>query len=294
MTPLTRRAILAGATALAATGAAAAPRARLLDGRWRRFGTRSDPDHGAWDAILARAVYRGRDGVVRFDYAGTDKAQVDAYVASLSVVDPSTLSAPAAFAYWVNAYNAVTVQTVLAHWPVASIREIGGGILSRGPWKDKRFPVAGTTLSLDDIEHGILRPIWQDPRIHYAVNCASVGCPDLAPRAWNSDRLPAHARCCCARLHRPSPRGRGDATRPRPFLDLRLVPDRFRRFPASRDRSHSGIRRARQGRRHPPQYHHRGLSLRLVDKRLSRETRQGQPPAQPLVSGACGSGLISR
>ena len=189
MQALTRRALVAGAAAsLAATGVTAAPRSRLIDPRWRRFGSEGDPDHGAWDTILARAVRRGRDGVARFDYAGTGKAEVDAYVALLSAIDPTRLSAPAAFAYWVNAYNAVTVQVVLAHWPVSSIRKIGGTLFAPGPWREKLFSVAGTTLSLDDIEHGILRPVWRDPRIHYAVNCASVGCPDLAGRAWRSDR----------------------------------------------------------------------------------------------------------
>jgi len=192
MTGLTRRALVAGAAAsFAASGVTAAPRSRLHDPRWRRFGSQADPDHGAWDAILARAVARGRDGVARFDYAGTGKGRVDAYVASLSAVDPAMLTAPAAFAYWVNAYNAVTIQVVLAHWPVRSIRDIGGGLFAGGPWKQKLFPVAGTNLSLDDIEHGILRPVWQDPRIHYAVNCASIGCPDLAPRAYTSRRMGA-------------------------------------------------------------------------------------------------------
>jgi hypothetical protein len=76
------------------------------------------------------------------------------------------LTAPAAIAYWTNAYNAVTVQVVLARWPLRSIRAISGGLFAPGPWREKLFPVAGTVLSLDDIEHGILRPVWREPRVH--------------------------------------------------------------------------------------------------------------------------------
>jgi hypothetical protein len=91
------------------------------------------------------------------------------------------MSRPAQFAYWVNLYNALTVRTVLERYPVASILDIklSAGPLSFGPWRAKLVEVAGIPLSLDDIEHRILRPIWRDPRIHYVVNCASLGCPDL-------------------------------------------------------------------------------------------------------------------
>jgi len=190
----TRRNLLAGAgalgmAALVPPAAHAAPAARLIDPRWTRFGTQGDPDHGAWDAILSAGLRRGGDGIARFDYAATSRARVDAYVAGLARVDPGTLTSGAAFAYWVNLYNAVTVQIVLGAYPVSSIREIGGGLFSSGPWRSASVRVADVALSLDDIEHGILRPVWRDPRIHYAVNCASLGCPDLAGRAYVSGRL---------------------------------------------------------------------------------------------------------
>ncbi|MEO0914732.1 MAG: DUF547 domain-containing protein, partial [Pseudomonadota bacterium] len=104
---------------------------------------------------------------------------------------PASLTAAAAFAYWVNLYNAVTVQVVLQSYPVNSIRDIGGGLFSAGPWRTKLVRVAGQDLSLDDIEHGILRPVWGDARVHYAVNCASIGCPNLANRAYSARRLGA-------------------------------------------------------------------------------------------------------
>ncbi|MEM8871103.1 MAG: DUF547 domain-containing protein [Pseudomonadota bacterium] len=193
MHTVTRRTMLAGMSAgiLAPPQSHAAPASRLVDARWRQFGTGGDPDHGAWTAVLGRHLSLGADGIARFDYANADLRAVEAYVARLESVDPGGLASAPAFAFWVNLYNAVTVRTVLRSFPVSSIRKIGGGVLSRGPWRQKLVRVADVPLSLDDIEHGILRPIWRDPRIHYAVNCAAIGCPNLAARAYSSNRLGA-------------------------------------------------------------------------------------------------------
>ena len=75
---------------------------------------------------------------------------------------------------------------MLEHYPLDSIRDIRAGLFSRGPWRLELIEVEGEKLTLDDIEHRILRPIWRDPRIHYAVNCASIGCPNLQPRAFTA------------------------------------------------------------------------------------------------------------
>jgi hypothetical protein len=96
--------------------------------------------------------------------------------------------------YWINLYNALTIKTVLEKYPVASIRDINisPGLFSSGPWGAKLVKVEGEEVTLDDIEHRILRPIWKDPRIHYAVNCASIGCPNLLATAFtagNTDQL---------------------------------------------------------------------------------------------------------
>ncbi|MDZ7759199.1 MAG: DUF547 domain-containing protein [Desulfovermiculus sp.] len=89
--------------------------------------------------------------------------------------------------FWINLYNALTIQLVLEHYPVDSIKDISFGFLSfGGPWKEKLVTVEGQELSLNDIEHRILRPIWKDPRIHYGVNCASMGCPNLQPEAFTA------------------------------------------------------------------------------------------------------------
>ncbi|MGR4000176.1 MAG: DUF547 domain-containing protein [Alphaproteobacteria bacterium] len=99
------------------------------------------------------------------------------------------LNLNAQFAFWCNLYNSLTLQVVLQNWPVESIRNINisPGLFARGPWNAEIIEVQNQPLTLNDIEHRILRPIWKDPRIHYAVNCASIGCPNL--QLWNSQTL---------------------------------------------------------------------------------------------------------
>ena len=80
---------------------------------------------------------------------------------------------------------------MLRFYPVDSIRDISSGFFSPGPWKKELLNVEGQSLTLNDIEHRILRPIWQDPRIHYAVNCASLGCPNLPVIAFSEDNTDA-------------------------------------------------------------------------------------------------------
>ena len=150
-------------------------------------------DHAAFDALVARRARNARDGVVRVDYAGwraspADRAALAAYIAALSRLDPLSLTRSEQFAYWANLYNAVTIDVVIDHWPVRSIRDIRSG-LRPGPWRRKLVTVGGVDLSLDDIEHEILRKGWSEPRVHYAVNCASIGCPNLPLRAFRGATL---------------------------------------------------------------------------------------------------------
>lgn len=175
-----------------AAGASAAPEAELWE-RWSAHaqGSTATIDHAAWDAFLSRYVRRGPDGVNRFAYAlvsDEDKAALAAYLRALADVRISEYSREEQLAYWINLYNALTVDVVLDHYPIESIRDISisPGFFSVGPWKKKLLDVDGEALSLDDIEHRILRPIWKDPRIHYAVNCASIGCPNLATSAFTA------------------------------------------------------------------------------------------------------------
>ena len=182
MTQITRRFALAAGAAFLASPAFAAPSAQLISGPWQSFGSASDPDHGPWAAFLDRYVVAGstsKVAKVRYGQAVRDGARLTGYLDSLQAVDPTSLSRKAAMAYWLNFYNALTVDLVLEAFPVDSIKKVRGGLFNTGPWGEKVVTVAGRTLSLDDIEHGILRPVWKDPRIHYGVNCASLGCPDL-------------------------------------------------------------------------------------------------------------------
>lgn len=149
------------------------------------------PDHGPWDRLLEAYISQGPDGVARFDYGGVlpeDRAALEGYIAHLAAQRPTQLTRPQQLAYWINLYNALTVEVVLDHYPVQSIRRIKfGRLLALGPWGKDLIEVDGTPLSLDDIEHRILRPVFQDPRIHYGVNCASIGCPDLRAEAYRGE-----------------------------------------------------------------------------------------------------------
>jgi hypothetical protein len=148
-------------------------------------------DHAPWQNFLRSHVVAGADGVARVGYgrvSSADKAALDSYVQALASVPVSTLSRAEQRAYWINLYNAATVRLVLDRYPVASIRDIdiSPGLFAVGPWGKKLFAIEGEAVSLNDIEHRILRPIWKDPRLHYALNCASIGCPDLQVEAFTA------------------------------------------------------------------------------------------------------------
>ena len=151
--------------------------------------------HHVWDEILARYVVAGDDGVNRFDYANVSdehRAQLNDYITSLEKITVTELAATAQFAYWINLYNAVTVRVILDHYPLASIRDIKFKWYIRGPWKKKLVTLAGDyELSLDNIEHDIVRPIFGDARAHYVLNCAALGCPNLRRQAYTRDNLEA-------------------------------------------------------------------------------------------------------
>lgn len=148
--------------------------------------------HSAWTAILAAYVKPGADGLNRFDYGAlraseADRAVLAEYLASFAALDFDNLTRNEAFAAWANLYNALTIDHMIGRYPVKSIRS--GYIV--GPWKEVKIVADGREVSLDDIEHKILRVEWSDPRVHYAVNCASIGCPNLQTRAWEASTLDA-------------------------------------------------------------------------------------------------------
>lgn len=194
---LSRRSALMGMTALAiaapAASALAAPSSSLIDGYWNASGSADNVDHSAWGSFLSSYVRPGSDGVNRVAYGSVsdaDKQALKGYIAMLESSDPTSLTRDAQMAYWINLYNAKTVDLVIDAYPVSSIKKIKGGLFNTGPWDEKVMNVAGRPLSLNDVEHGILRPVWNnDPRIHYAVNCASIGCPNLGTQPFTSANL---------------------------------------------------------------------------------------------------------
>lgn len=175
--------------------AVAAPKAELWD-----FWSQSDEastqvvSHESWDGFLKKYIAE-QDGINLMAYgavSGSDKKLLKDYLRELADARPRSLNRQEQLAYWINMYNALTVDLILDNHPVESIRDISPGLFAGGPWDDELVTVEGESLTLNDIEHRILRPIWQDPRLHYAVNCASLGCPNLATDAYtaqNSERL---------------------------------------------------------------------------------------------------------
>jgi hypothetical protein len=159
--------------------------------RWEAHDAQSTTriDHAKWRRFLLRYLVVGEDGVNRVRYGAVsqaDRRHLDNYIERLGELTIAEHNRGEQFAYWINLYNAVTLAVVLDHYPVASMMDISisPGIFSRGPWGKKMIHSDGETLSLDDIEHRILRPIWRDTRIHYAVNCAAIGCPNLRRSAF--------------------------------------------------------------------------------------------------------------
>lgn len=172
-------------------------------------------DHTAWDVLLRRHVVSVRGGhASEVDYAGMrrDRTALKQYLAALSVLsekDFEAMSRPARLAFLINAYNAWTVELILSAGPgLASIRDLGSVL--RSPWKRTFIPLLGAQRALDDIEHEMIRTPgrYDEPRIHFAVNCASVGCPALREEAYVAERLEPQ-------LEDATRRFLGDATRNR-------------------------------------------------------------------------------
>jgi Protein of unknown function, DUF547 len=180
---------------LAGASAQAAPRAELWD-RWLAHDPASilQIDHDDWDVFLVRYLRIGADGVHRVAYGEVepaDRALLQDYIARLVGLPISAYSRPEQMAYWINLYNALVVLLVVDHYPVASIRDIGKATDAPGvgPWRRKLVEIEGTPLSLYDIAHRILRPIWRDPRVHYALACGAMSCPSLQPEPFYGAQL---------------------------------------------------------------------------------------------------------
>ena len=142
-------------------------------------------DHSLFASLLDRHLKAGM-----VDYKGfqKDEAILDQYLDRLAAVDPEVLSNQEQFAFYANAYNAWTLKLILSRYPdIGSIKELGS--IFKSPWKKKIARIDGQLLTLDQIEHDILRKRFKDPRVHFAVNCASKGCPPLQEEPFTGSRL---------------------------------------------------------------------------------------------------------
>ena len=172
--------------------ALAAPKSELWP-YWNQ--SRSDSnievDHQLWQSLLSRFVRESADGINRVAYREFDEAaklELSNYLESMSRVAPTQLNQNEQLAYWINLYNAQTVQVVLDHPKKKSILSMGP-FFAFGPWDEPYLTIEGKPVTLNDIEHRILRPIWQDHRLHYVLNCASIGCPNLNRHAYQAELI---------------------------------------------------------------------------------------------------------
>ena len=168
----------------------AAPKSDLWE-RWTAHqpeGTLA-PDYQVWSDFLRRYLDTSNpDGIHRVDYDGVtseDEEGLKQYLLRLQKISVSRLSRIQQLPYWINLYNAITVHLILEHYPLDSIVDIRYEFFDFGPWDEKLLQIEDEEVSLNDIEHRILRPIWKDPRLHYALNCASLGCPNLQPESFH-------------------------------------------------------------------------------------------------------------
>lgn len=132
-------------------------------------------DHSIYADLLDKYVHQGN-----VDYRGfkTEESKLDQYLKVLENVDSKSLSKNEQFAFYINAYNAWTIKLILSGYPgIESIKDLGS--IFQSPWKKKICRIDGDVITLDDIEHTILRPRFKDSRVHFAINCASVSCPPL-------------------------------------------------------------------------------------------------------------------
>lgn len=147
------------------------------------------PSHVIWDEILKK--YVTVEGRVNYALWHREDQQLNTYLEQLSQHPPQkNWSTKEELSYWINAYNAFTVKVILNHYPVASIKDIGGSIpMHTTVWDEEFFEIGNKKMSLGAIEHRILRKYYDEPRIHFAINCASVSCPILRREAFFPDQL---------------------------------------------------------------------------------------------------------
>ncbi|WP_133128726.1 DUF547 domain-containing protein [Legionella nagasakiensis] len=150
--------------------------------------------HQEWQDFLSRCVITNREGINLVDYthlSKSDRDLLERYINHMSQIEISNYNRQEQLAFWLNLYNALTVQTIAHYYPVASIQEINisPGLFSVGPWGANLITINGTQLSLDEIHNRIIRAIWNDPRTHYAINNGSIGAANLSKQAFQGPLL---------------------------------------------------------------------------------------------------------
>jgi len=145
--------------------------------------------HNEWQSFLDHSVITNQEGINLVDYEHIGQKETSLlknYIDRMSKIAIGQYNRNEQLAFWLNLYNAVTVYTISQYYPIGSIEEINisPGLFSIGPWGAKLISVNNVALSLDEIENRIIRPVWNDPRCHYAINNGSIGSPNLAKKAF--------------------------------------------------------------------------------------------------------------
>ena len=148
------------------------------------------PNHDIWNALLKDFVH---DGQVDYKLLHQNEEQLNVYLARLQAHPPSAgWSSEEQLAYWINAYNAFTIKMIIDHYPVKSIKDIGGSTqipLVNSTWDIQFIEISGKDLSLNDIEHRLIRTEFNRPTIHFAIVCASKSCPTLRSEAYTAENI---------------------------------------------------------------------------------------------------------
>jgi len=143
-------------------------------------------DNSLYAELLGKYV---KDGVVNYQGFKNEEKQLDAYLKVLEQTDTSKLSRDEQLAFYINTYNATTIKLILSAYPdIKSIWDLGGKFFNK-PFDKKIVRIEGKTISLDNLEHGIIRPRFKEPRVHFAVNCASKSCPPIISEPYQENTL---------------------------------------------------------------------------------------------------------
>lgn len=179
------------------------------------FASQFDHRHQVWAAILKEFVQvKGSESRVDYGRLKTKPAALTEYLSTLEATtqnDFEKFSRQEKLSFLINAYNALTVKLVIDHYPVKSIKDIGG--LFSSPWKKKFFSLLGRERTLDEIEHELIRPKFDEPRIHFALVCASVGCPPLRGEPFVADQLENQLENSAINFLKDSSKNRFDAAK---------------------------------------------------------------------------------